>query len=49
MTEELAEFLRRALDEDPICVCGDRQHVHSDDGPCYGCSHCNYFVKETCR
>ncbi len=42
--EELRKFLDEALDGDPRCLCGCRKHRHSDEGPCYGCSECDYFI-----
>lgn len=44
--DDLVEFLKRALSEDPVCACGCRRHRHSDDGPCYGCGYCDYFVEK---
>jgi len=44
--DNLTAFLAQALSDDPVCTCGGRKHQHSDDGPCYHCSECDYFKEK---
>lgn len=44
--EQLTGFLKHAAADDPICICGCRQHQHSDDGPCYRCRDCDLFEEQ---